>query len=45
MYYLLFQFTHHFYSSVSLSFSNMFFKEVPMQGMTNPVSLPSFYWL
>ena len=32
----------HFYHSLSLPFNNVYYKAVPMQDVTNPVSLPNF---
>jgi hypothetical protein len=35
--------SRHFFPSLSLSFSNVLQKAVPMQDVTDPVSLPSIY--
>ena len=37
--------SHPFYPSFYLSFSNSFYKPVPTQDVTNPVSLPFFFYM
>jgi len=37
--------SRHFNPFLYLSFNNVIYKAVPMQDVTNPVSLPSFYYM
>ena len=37
--------SRHFYLSLHLSFNNVYYKAVPTQDVTNPVSLPSVYFM